>query len=254
MNIAERIRQRFSLVRSSSHPIPLIADSFRLKQRDYEAECKDLRFRLRANCGEWFTIFENVIREDYFQHGIRVAPGDTVIDIGANFGSFAAVASQKVGADGAVLSFEPDPVVYSRLIKTIELNGFTNVKAFNEAVTDKDGELTFYVHPKSAFSTLMETVGNRRSSDLNSITVRSRTINDVIKDVDGTVHLLKIDCEGAEYSILDSLDADLAKGILQISMEVHEVPNRKVKEVPAMLRNLGFRVQDTCPLTAFRDA
>ena len=187
-------------------------------------------------------------------NNIKLNGGDIVLDIGANFGSFTAVASRKVGNKGRVISFEPGPAVYSRLLKTIESNNFENIIPFNEAVSGEDGHMSFYVHAKSAYSTMMELVGGRMNADTKTIIVKSRTINDIISEIGDTINLLKLDCEGAEYSILDSFDSKISAKILQIVMETHEVPNRNSGEIPIMLRNFGFKVINTNPLTAFRDA
>src|SRR3954447_18556523 len=113
------VQSRLSLFGFSSDPVPLVMDSLRMMRRDYNAECGGLKFNLKGKCGEWFTVVENVIREDYFKHGITLAPGDTVIDIGANFGSFTAAAARRVSPTGVVISFEPDPITFQRLLSPL---------------------------------------------------------------------------------------------------------------------------------------
>ncbi|VFU08221.1 FkbM family methyltransferase [Methylocella tundrae] len=252
MDVKAKAIQVTSIYRASSDPIPLVLDLLRLKRSNYVAECKGFKFELKAKCGEWYTVFENLIQEDYLKHGVSLSKGDIVLDIGANFGAFTALASAKVGQTGKVIAFEPDPLIHQRLNQNINSNGLGNVITFNEAVSGKDGEMSFFVHPKSAFSTLMDSVDQRGNSGATQIKVKSRSINSIISNIDGEISLLKIDCEGSEYSILESLDKDLSFRIKQISMEVHKVPNRNEKEISVMLRKLGFTVNDTFPLTAFR--
>ena len=67
-----------------------------------------------------------------------------------------------------------------------------------------------------------------------------------------SVALLKIDCEGGEYDILEHLTSDAASAVSQVSMEVHQVPGRSVDSIPQLLAALGFDVVATSPLTAFR--
>jgi hypothetical protein len=63
---------------------------------------------------------------------------------------------------------------------------------------------------------------------------------------------MKIDCEGGEYGIFDSMTADLAARIDQISMEIHRLPNRTPEEIVQRLHQLGFQVRHTSPLYAHR--
>ena len=83
----------------------------RLKSTDYVAECKGIKFQLEARSFEWFTVLENVIREDYFTDGVQLTEGATVVDIGANFGSFCILAAKKVGPTGKVFAYEPSSSV-----------------------------------------------------------------------------------------------------------------------------------------------
>ncbi len=51
----------------------------------------------------------------YFQHGIALAEGDTVIDVGANIGIFAAQAARLVSSSGTVIACEPLPATFAAL-------------------------------------------------------------------------------------------------------------------------------------------
>ena len=189
---------------------------------------------------------------DYFQHGISVQGGDTVVDVGANFGAFSIAASRLVGESGKVFCYEPDPFVFERLQQNIRMNGCRNVTAFNEAVGGRDGHVDLFIDRKSAFSTLHTEVDGRVSSRAHSTTVPMRAIASVIAMAGPSVTLLKIDCEGAEYDILERLTPDAAALVSQVAMEVHRVPGHSVDSVPARLAALGFDVRKTVPLTAFR--
>ncbi|MEG9502544.1 MAG: hypothetical protein MIN69_11905 [Methylorubrum extorquens] len=109
MNISAKLEQMRCIFRASRPPIPLVHDLLHVKRSDYRVECKGLQFDLEAGCHEWNTLYENVIREDYFAQSIAVNEGDTVIDIGANFGSFTMVAARKGRTDrqGHRLRTEP---------------------------------------------------------------------------------------------------------------------------------------------------
>ena len=61
-------------------------------------------------------IFEEQL---YLQHGIQLAQGDTVVDIGGNIGFFAIFAAQLVGPSGKVVTAEPIPTLYEKLLFNI---------------------------------------------------------------------------------------------------------------------------------------
>ncbi len=254
MNIAEKMKQVAAFIRMSDKPVPLVLDLLRLKSSDYLAECRGIKFDLRAGSFEWFTVLENVIREDYFTDGVHLFEGATVVDIGANFGSFCILASKKVGPTGKVVAFEPSLSVFDRLIKNIEINDISNIQAFSEAVSDKDGYLNFSIHKRSAFSTLVDSVDERSNETATNLRVRTKSINTLISELGCDIDLLKIDCEGSEYAILRSFDPRLAPLVRQISMEVHKIDGHDEAEIGSLLRNLGFTVHEALPkLTAFRN-
>ena len=254
MNITEKAKQASAFISTSSKPIPLLLDMLRLKSSDYLAECKGVKFELRAGSFEWFTVLENVIREDYFTDGVHLMEGATVVDIGANFGSFSILASKKVGPTGRVMAFEPSLSVFGRLVRNIELNNATNIQAFSEESANKDGYLDLKgTSNRSAFSTPVNTVDERSNESATNVQVRTKSINTLISELNCNIDLLKIDCEGFEYSILKSFDPQLAKRVRQISMEVHKIDGHDEAEIGSLLRNLGFRVQEALPkLTAIR--
>ena len=250
MNIQAKIEQVRSIFRASRAPAPLLLDLLRAKRSDYRAECNGLSFDLQAGCHEWYTLYENVIREDYFAHGITVREGDTVIDIGANFGSFAIVAARKVGPAGRVIAFEPNPDVCERLTRNVAINALGNIAVRNEAVGGEDGEIVLLLQKRSSLTTTFSTIDQRVSEGTRPITVKATAIASILRTVGGPVALLKIDCEGAEYDIFDGLDRESMARVRQITMELHAVEGRAEREIVAKLEDFGFAVRNAYPMLA----
>ena len=67
------------------------------------------------------------------------APGDTVLDIGANIGVTALPLAQMVGAGGHVIAFEPQRLIFQTLCANVAINSLTQVQCFNAAVGAADG-------------------------------------------------------------------------------------------------------------------
>ena len=57
-------------------------------------------------------IFEE---QTYLQHGIHLAEGNVVVDVGGNIGFFALFTAALVGASGTVITAEPIPTLYEKL-------------------------------------------------------------------------------------------------------------------------------------------
>jgi FkbM family methyltransferase len=76
------------------------------------------------------TVFLHVRMEGYYEKGISditskiIRTGDTVIDIGANFGWYTSLLCKGVGPTGSVHCFEPNANMFPVLKRNIELNQF----------------------------------------------------------------------------------------------------------------------------------
>jgi len=70
-----------------------------------------------------------------------VKPGDIVIDAGANIGAFTVPLAKRVGPTGKVHSFEPQKVIYQRLIANIVLNDLENVEVYHAALGNTTGKV-----------------------------------------------------------------------------------------------------------------
>jgi FkbM family methyltransferase len=156
-----------------------------------------------------------------------------IIDIGANTGLFVLRAKQ-LWPDVSILAFEPEPNNYQALKETIKVNHLNNVEAINAAVSDKNGSLTLFLHPRN--------IGGHS-------TVHHLSANEVIVDAYRLDHfinplriqkcdLLKVDCEGGELAIFQSLDASTAKSIETIVYEPD--PRGALDDVKSINNCLGF--------------
>jgi FkbM family methyltransferase len=174
----------------------------------------------------------------YDAFGHRVNPGDVVVDIGANIGTFSVYAAMVCGAS-RVLSFEPFPENYKLLSKNVGANQLGMVTCVNQAVAGKPGRRTFGLHSEDAGShSLVAT------PSADTIEVECCTFEDIFErfGID-RIDYLKMDCEGAEYEILEHASRARLQQIKQISMEYHHVPNYKIEDVASLLQGLGFKVR-----------
>ena len=74
----------------------------------------------------------------------RLRPGDGFVDVGANVGYYALLASKLVGAEGCVVAVEPLPESFVALKANLALNAAMNVRAVNMAASDRKQRLLLY--------------------------------------------------------------------------------------------------------------
>jgi FkbH-like protein/FkbM family methyltransferase len=216
-------------------------------------------------------IFED---QSYLRHGIQLADGDTVIDIGANIGLFSLFVMSQC-QNPAIYAYEPSPRVFDLLQANCAAYGDSaRVRAFNCGVADKKGKagFTFYenssvfssFHPdkredraavqavvRNVLQNELVEIGGMHEADVLELTtdrLRAETIecpltsvSDIIRENGlNRIHLLKIDAEKSEMEILRGIAEDHWPMIDQIVMEVHDRTRSAVRSIEEQLTRRGF--------------
>jgi FkbM family methyltransferase len=191
-------------------------DSLGWLRRDYVLGLRDglnihVRAKRRTDVADVDIIREVILEDEYDVGSIR--PGDVVVDIGAQIGSFTLLAARRARR---VYSYEPAPGNYSQLRRNVALNRLENVESFNEAVTATDGAVRLFESGtnQGAHSIIQEGEG---------VEVASVSLKSVVERA-GAINLLKMDCEGAEYPIILDSPPDCFERIDRILMELHQTP------------------------------
>ncbi|HEX7670550.1 MAG TPA: FkbM family methyltransferase [Polyangiaceae bacterium] len=130
-----------------------------------------------------------------------VEPGSVFFDIGANIGFYTLFAAMRVGAAGRVCSFEPDPVTFESLSRSVKRNGFGWASCMNLALSDRRGELPFYFVDDGSAHSLVPEVPERQNRYSGNVRVEVTTLDDLVREgrVDASrIDLVKIDVEGEE--------------------------------------------------------
>lgn len=237
----DKFREIHAFWRDTRTPLALTLDTLRLKSAPFVAVSSDeIRLQLRPRAGESFTFYENLVRRDYLAHGIRLRPGDTVVDIGANIGAFAVLAASVVGPAGRVIAFEPVPATFERLLANLALNGCGNVRPCREGVEAADGTMSIRVGAKSALASAHGLAGGSAATVETAPCVSMARVFE--RHGLARIHLLKVDCEGGEHGIFRALPPELAARIDQIAMEAHPVEGESIEALAARLDALGFAV------------
>lgn len=161
-----------------------------------------------------------------------VGPYCVVVDLGANNGAFSRGMNERYGC--SCVAIEPNPECFTRLA------AMPNVLPFNLAIADRDGAMRFYVAENSEASSFVRTSERDRE-----IEVRAVRLDHFARDQGFIrIDLLKVDIEGAEVPLFDSLPDTFFRDVGQIAVEFHDfcglVLRDDVARIVRRLEGLGF--------------
>lgn len=163
-----------------------------------------------------------------------------IVDIGANIGSFTIYAAQS-NLHARIFCFEPEQRNFALLEQNIKINGLEGrVSAFQCAVASDAGarELTVGASTLNSFHALPGHTEHR--------TVNCTTLRNILTSLHlDTIDLLKMNCEGAEYEIVEGCsEADFAR-LPNIRLEYHILDDsrRNGKSLARFLKSRGYRIE-----------
>jgi FkbM family methyltransferase len=152
----------------------------------------------------------------------QIKPGDTVVDIGANFGYYTLIFSDCVGEAGKCIAFEPNPLIATELRRSLSLNGFGQRSDVREiALSDCTGEAPLVVprgEPKNGFLRASPVTEMSDTGDVFGILVDT---GDLQLGDETRIDLIKIDAEGAEAGIVTGLSKIMDRHHPRIMIEIN---------------------------------
>ena len=122
--------------------------------------------------------------------------GDTVIEIGSNYGSHTLPLAKIVGKNGTVIAFEPQRIVFQTLCANMSLNSLSNVFCFQKAVSNKKSKL------------FLPSINYAQEGNFGGISMQKEGSEEVeVVKLDkflnlDSLKLLKVDAEGMEIEVL----------------------------------------------------
>lgn len=171
-------------------------------------------------------------KPEYMFPELPVQP-DVIFDIGANIGITAILLSKKYPFS-TIYSFEPEAENYSILLKNVE--GIDRIKTFNFGLSNRDAKAALM---KSAMEGNFGgyTMFDKGAGEIHQ-EIEIRAISDFMQSQGiEKIDLIKIDCEGAEYDILTSLDLT---DVTWIEGECHGINDWKLLEYISKSHVLGL--------------
>ncbi len=173
-----------------------------------------------------------------------VHPGSIILDVGANIGTFTLPLSRAAGPTGGVHAFEPHPVLRERLTMNIALNNLRNVTVCDVALGSKQGEEMLYG----------STTANQGMASLRQQPGVETPIPCYVETIDNyvakfklpRVDLIKIDAQGADFSVLEGAKSTLVmhKPSLYFEVAPYDLSlfGSKPEEIYDLLHSIGYEI------------
>ena len=180
-------------------------------------ELLDISYRKDTDDDRW--VIPEVIDFDMYcvkSRFVDLEPDEPsyVIDCGAHIGAFS-IMCVKYLRNVEVIAFEPNPDSFRYLNENARK--FGKIQALNKAVAITNGTLDLYSPDQSDWSGRWTSIPNANEH----LTVEAIDIFSFIRQLDREVFILKLDIEGYEERLIDSVQENDLKIIRSIIVETH---------------------------------
>ncbi len=181
-------------------------------------------------------INEIIVQRSYDgKPGFEISDGDVVLDLGANVGVFSLYSALK-NPNGRIVSVEPETTNFRFLLENVKANNFTNVVCEKLAISNSCGKTWLYLD-KPGSNSLMQPSQGQKVQECESTTIEYLMEKNRIRKVD----FLKMDIEGAEYKVFESIE--WLSSVKRIAIEMHPVCDSGL--IVDRLKENGFSVEVT---------
>ncbi len=197
-----------------------------------------------------FSVFNEIFKFVEYKSSIDLIKKSTmpIIDIGAHVGFFSIFVSC-LNKNIFVYAVEPEKKNFELLEKHKNENNLKNIKTFKCAIGEETKNGNLFISEDSVNNFIVKNNLKNKINDKNFQNVRIFSIKDFL-DTNNIkkVSLIKMDIEGEEFAIINSIDKDTYLRIGAFIMEYHEINNknenfRNKKDIENKLRENGFSVQ-----------
>jgi len=182
----------------------------------------------------WGDLSAVFVNEEYQFLDVK---NEIVIDVGANVGDspiYFAISNAK-----KVIALEPYPYSYNIALENIKINNLEDKITLLNAGYGKNG--ITYVDPNFKNGT-----GSNLKQQIDGTKIKILSLKTLLDDYNIENGLLKMDCEGCEYNILNE-DNDTLRKFKRIQIEYH-YGYEKIKK---KLEEVGFNIKYTKPRKSY---
>jgi FkbM family methyltransferase len=206
----------------------------------------------------------------YNRAGFELRPSDTVVDVGSHVGLFALWAAPQI-PQGRLVAVEPNPVALGCLTANLRDNRLDRA-AVVAAAAGSDGGVAeicyragweamaysaeakppWFYTDDTALARLwwkvLAGVTGRPRPTLRRLEAPRLSLGRIMDEHRlGSVHYLKVDCEGSEHAVIRNIGADYWPRIERMVIEYHDSARdgRMHSELISLLRDRDFEVETT---------
>ena len=183
--------------------------------------------------GRWYDLGTQLLLKEVLEIG------DVVVDVGANYGMFALVASKFVGSTGEVICFEPNPRCVTHLENLILINGISNISVNGVGLSDETTELTLTI---PTINSGEATFGKSQYANVDRISVPVGRGDDYLKGAKPS--FIKIDVEGYEYraavGLIDTIRNNHPIVITEIVNRHLGAAKTSASEIINLMQGMGY--------------
>lgn len=209
---------------------------FNIQRADIFNVLKNLKYYNTVDKQPGLPLYEIFLNDIYTKGNCRVEEHDTVFDVGGNIGLFSYYSICRGAKE--VYCFEPSPVSAACVRENFK---FSNLFLEEVAVSNKNGKIEFFDDQNDSICSSMF----KETSSSKKIICDSVNLIDYIKNKNiKKVNYLKLDCEGAEYDIIESLPDDfLFYDVEKICVEYHMNTGGRILPMINKLKLCGFDIE-----------
>lgn len=194
---------------------------------------QDKRFNFFIKDGADIAVLREIFLEKEYE--VDISDVKTVIDLGSNIGVSVIYFAIKY-PEAIIYAIEPDKNNYERLLKNV--TQFNNVKTFNLAISDKNGEERIWRYKGSHISSSLI----KRGEQDDFISISTMKLDSFLEKEDlQSVDLLKCDIEGAEFLVFKNFFSK--EKVKHLTAEVHEdLSGKSISDFKELFLDKNFSI------------
>lgn len=184
------------------------------------------------DAGDFYVTYKEILLNEQYKFTANTS-SPYIIDCGANMGLSVFYFSQ-LYPEAHIVAFEPEGPIFSVLQKNVQqFAAGKKVEVHQKAVWDSETTLHFFTD-RGMGGSVVNTYKNQVPQEVKTI-----RLADYLQQ---PVDFLKLDIEGAEYTVLNDCEPYL-KNVQHVFVECHSFIDKeqRLEEVLAMLKRSGFR-------------
>ncbi|MBP0014390.1 MAG: FkbM family methyltransferase [Roseofilum sp. SBFL] len=161
---------------------------------------------------------------------------ESIVDIGANIGIFSIYAAT-LFPESKIIAYEPCSETFSNLKKNVDS---FNVEVYPCAVGQYTGKVNLSIEGDLTACYVANNNGSINSSQVCDMI----SFQEIADKMDGSIDILKLDCEGSEYEIMQSPSFNCVQYVVG---EFHTCEQGNPKYGLELLKQRGFTIEQWLP-------